>query len=87
LAKEEAMPYSKSYQQVVAGRVREDEAIGFFRYNKVAAPGRVFANYEIGGKKQPTVDVDYLVDTGVGKVVAERDPVKSAYNPNKYNQS
>jgi hypothetical protein len=81
------MGYSKAYQTVVAGRVREDEAIAFFGDNKVAVAGRTFANPVIGGKKQPTVDTDYMHDTGMGKAVAQRDPLKDAYNPNKYNQS
>jgi len=81
------MAYSKAYQTVTAGRVREDEAISFYGDNKVASPARVFASNVVGGKTQPTIDTDYLNDPGMGKGTSERDPVKSAYNSNKYNQS
>jgi len=46
--------YSKAYQTVTAGRVREDEAIGFFGHNEVSC-GRVTAFVSMGGQKQPTV--------------------------------
>ena len=47
--------YSKAYQTVTAGRVREDEAIGFYGQNKVALPARVTNFVSMGGQTQPTV--------------------------------
>jgi hypothetical protein len=46
--------YSKAYQTVVAGRVRENEAIAFYGQNKVSC-GRVTAFVSMGGQKQPTI--------------------------------
>ena len=48
------MAYSKAYQTVEAGRVREDEAIAFYGDNKVSV-GRVTAFVSMGGQKQPTI--------------------------------
>ena len=61
------MPYSKAYQTVTAGRVRETEAIGFFRDNKVALPPRVTNFVAMGGKKFPVGEYDYLGHEGIGK--------------------
>lgn len=80
------MAYSKAYQTVVAGRTREDEAIGFFKDNEVATPARVTSFNSVGGKKQPTVETDYLQHTGVGKTGTTSDN-KSAYNPATQNVS
>lgn len=44
------MAYSKSYQTVTAGRVREDEAISFFGKNKIATPARVTNFVSQGGQ-------------------------------------
>jgi len=74
------MAYSKAYQEVVAGRVREDEAIAFFGDNKVATPARVTAFQSTGGKKQPTLETDHLRHTGVGKTGTTSDNI-AAYNP------
>jgi DNA/RNA endonuclease G (NUC1) len=71
---------SNSYQTVVAGRVREDEGITFFKSNKVAVPSGAWAITSQGGKKQPTIDTPALQDEAVGKKDG-RAPVKSAYNP------
>jgi len=80
------MGYSKAYQTVTAGRVREDEAIGFFGDNKVATPVKTTNFQNQGGKKQPTVETDHLQHEGVGKTGTVSDN-KSAYNPNSYNTS
>lgn len=72
--------YSKAYQEVIAGRVREDEQIGFFGDNEIALPPRVTSFRNIGGKKQPTVETDHLQHAGVGKPGTVSDN-KSAYNP------
>ena len=72
--------YSKSYQEKIAGRVREDEAIGFFKGNKVATPARVTSFNALGGKTQPTIEKDYLQHTGVGKAGTVSDNL-AAYNP------
>ena len=80
------MAYSKAYQTVVAGRVREDE-MPFFKDNKVATPARVFTLAPTGGKKQPTLEYSYLEDTGVGKKTDQRDPNIAAYNEGSLNLS
>ena len=74
--------YSKAYQEVIAGRVREDEGIAFFGKNKVATPVRVTSFVSMGGPKQPVVVeeanefVGKNVDLG-GKTSTKRN--KSAY--------
>ena len=73
------MSYSKAYQTVTAGRVREDEAIGFFGNNAVAGPARVTVTTNTSARKQPVVDVDHLAHEGVGKTGTVSDN-KSAYN-------
>jgi hypothetical protein len=77
------MAYSRAYQVVIAGRTREDE-LGFFKLNQVASPARVFSMFPLGGKKQPTVDSQYLEDNAVGKA-SGRKPLLSAFNPNGNN--
>jgi len=52
------MAYSRAYQTVIAGRVREDEAISFYGKNKIALPPRVTNFVSMGGQKQPTLFVD-----------------------------
>jgi hypothetical protein len=78
------MPYSKAYQDVVAGRVRETEAIGFFRDNKVATPARVTSFQSTGGRKLPSGEVDHLRHPGVGKRGTVSDVI-DMYLPNAYN--
>lgn len=78
------MAYSKAYQTVTAGRVREDE-LGFFKLNQSVSPARTYGSYPVGGKKEPTVFADYQNDNFIGKPSAVRKPVLSAYLPNKYN--
>ena len=80
------MAYSKSYQTVIAGRVREDEAIGMLKDNKVATPVKTTNFQNQGGKKQPTLDTDHLQHVGIGKKGSVSENI-SAYNPNKYNTS
>ena len=77
--------YSKSYQTVEAGRVREDET-SFYGLNKVATPARVTTFKNLGGKKQPTLEVDHLQHTGVGKTGTTSDNI-SANNENKVQNS
>jgi len=74
------MAYSKSYQTVVAGRVREDET-SFFGLNRVAVPGRSVTIVGMGGQKQPTITTAALDDEAVGKPDG-RDPQLQVYLPN-----
>ena len=80
------MAYSRAYQEVTAGRVREDEAIGFFGDNKVATPARVTNFKTVGSTKQPTIKVDHLNHDGRGKTGTTSDN-KSAYNADTVNVS
>ena len=71
------MSVSNSYQQVIAGRVREDEQVAFFGQNKLAVPSGVKQVTQVGvaGAVTPLVK-DYLKNTAVGKSgarVAELD--------------
>ena len=66
--------------------LREND-LPFFKYNKIATPARVTSFNATGGKTQPTLEKDYMEDTGIGKQDDQRDPDISAYNPNKYNVS
>lgn len=76
------MAYSKAYQTVTAGRVREDE-LAFFKNNSSASPARVYGSYPTGAKKEPTVFKDYQDDNFIGKASSLRKPVLCAYLPNK----
>lgn len=84
------MAYSKAYQTVTAGRVREDEAITFLGKNKIATPARVTSFNSIGGQKQPTIVeeanefVGKNVDLGDVKSTKRN---KSAYRPPAVNLS
>lgn len=62
------MAYSKAYQTVTDGRVREDEAVPFFKKNEVATPARITSFNSVGGQKQPTI-VEDLANEFVGKDV------------------
>jgi hypothetical protein len=78
--------YSKAYQTVWAGRVREDEAIGFYGHNEVALPPRVTVFVNLSAQKQPTVSKDFLNTDRVGK----RDntvPSLDTYLPTKVQNS
>lgn len=46
------MAYSKSYQDVIAGRVRENEKNDFFGDNAVATPAGTFRNVRSSGGGQ-----------------------------------
>jgi hypothetical protein len=59
--------YSTAYQDVTAGRVREDEGIAFYGKNRVATPPNTFEISNTGDSKQPTIAVDHLHDTGVAR--------------------
>jgi len=74
------MAYSKAYQTVTAGRVREDEAIGFFGNNSIVTPARVSTITNRSAIKQPVVSTDHLQHPGIGKTGTTSDN-KSAYNP------
>ena len=80
------MAYSKAYQEVTAGRVREDEAIAFFGDNKVATPARVTSFNTVQSRKQPVIDTDHLQHAGVGKTGTTSDN-KSAMNADTVNVS
>lgn len=67
--------------------LRETESIAFFRDNKIATPARVTSFNNVGGVTQPTVKINYMQDTGIGKKNDQRDPDKSAYNTGSYNLS
>jgi hypothetical protein len=80
--------YSKAYQEVVAGRVREDEQIAFFGKNKVATPARTTNFVAQGGRKQPTIVPNHMTgDTGMGKQVDQRDPDLVTNDDESYNLS
>lgn len=76
-----------AYQEVIAGRVREDEQIGFFGDNKVAVPGRTVAIVNPGGGEVPDIKEDYLRTEQVGKGDDPRTPVLDAFLPGSYNNS
>ena len=61
------MAYSKAYQEVTSGRVREDEAIAFLGQNKLSVPSGVRRQTVIGSDKEPAIATDALQDTQVGK--------------------
>ncbi len=79
------MAMANAYQEVIAGRVREDEQIAFFGKNKIATPARVSNFVNLGGKPQPTIEKDVMQHVGVGKAGTVSDNL-SAYNQNA-NQS
>lgn len=78
------MSASNAYQQVIAGRVREDEQIPFFSKNEIAVPGRITSSNAQGGHKNPVIKKNYLQTPNVGKPVnnvPELDvDVEPAYN-------
>jgi hypothetical protein len=75
--------YSKAYQEVIAGRVREDEQIAFYGDNRVAVPGRTVSFVALGGKKMPVGERDYLNHPGVGKRGTVSDVI-DFWLPNSY---
>ena len=76
------MAYSKAYQQVIAGRVREDEQLPFYGKNKIAVPGRITSFNSVGGQKQPVIKADSLQFTGVGKPNNPVNPVTGLVTDN-----
>jgi len=78
------MSYQNAYQEVIAGRVREDEQIAFFGKNRVATPVKTVTFASTGGKKQPTLEKNYLQHPGVGKPGTTSDVIE-AYLDNPYN--
>lgn len=80
------MSASNAYQQVIAGRVREDEQISFFGQNKIATPTRVTNFTPTGGKTQPTTQKDFLHTENAGKQV-NTTPVLDNYIANANNIS
>lgn len=79
------MSVENAYQQVIAGRVREDEQIAFLGKNKIAVPGRVINFNSTGGKQQPVLEKDFLHTTSVGKA-GNTTPELNAYADNAYNK-
>jgi len=86
------MSYSTAYQDKVAGRVREDEAVAMFRDNKVAVATGVRGFHPVGGDTQPTIKADHLQHSGVGKSGNVANATTglvtdnlSAYNPSANN--
>lgn len=78
------MSYSKAYQTVIAGRVREDEQIGFYGHNEVALPPRVTSFTNMISGKEPTITKDFLASSDVGKPDGgTREPTLNTYIPNK----
>ena len=76
------MSYSTAYQQVIAGRVREDEQIAFYGKNKIALPPRVTNFVSMGGQKQPTVVEE--ANEFVGKSVDLSNPKSTKHNFSAY---
>jgi hypothetical protein len=67
---------SNSYQTVIAGRVREDEGIGYFGQNKVTTPAGNFSVARTGGSvKEPKIVADFLNTENVGKNTNRDVPV------------
>ena len=68
-------------------RLREEED-PFFKYNKIAVPDRVTNFTNGGGKKQPTIEKNWISgDTGMGKQAEARDPDLMTFVDNSYNVS
>jgi hypothetical protein len=68
--------YSKNYQTVIAGRVRENE-VGFEKDNSVATPARVFSQHPKVAIKNGTLSQDFIGhDEEMGK---KRSAVSKAW--------
>ena len=78
------MSVQLAYQEVIAGRVREDEQIAFFGKNKVAVPGRVIQITNPSAQQQPTLATSALAHEGIGKPGTVSENI-SAYNQASYN--
>lgn len=60
------MAYGTQYQDVVAGRVREDE-LTFFKENKFACASGVFQIGRAKSGAEPTISLDHLNTDEAGK--------------------
>jgi len=75
------MGYSKAYQTVVAGRVREDEAIAYFGDNRFTTPAGNFDMVRTGGSTaQPVITKNWLGIEYVGKNTNRDVPLLEAYD-------
>ncbi len=71
--------YSKAYQTVTAGRVREDE-VTFFKDNKSAFPTGTFTTSRVGGSvQQPVITKEYLKMEEAGKIRSTNPYIAEAY--------
>ena len=75
--------YSKAYQTVIAGRVREDEGIAFYGKNKIAVPGHVVTFANQSAQKQPKITTDALQNQDVGKIRPAADLTATSIAQNK----
>jgi len=83
------MAYSKAYQEVVAGRVREDENT-FGGMNKIATPAGTFITSRVSGSadQEAPLKEEHLDTVQVGKirtVVNGENPVVTNYNAGSNN--
>jgi hypothetical protein len=82
--------YSKSYQTVTAGRVREDEAIAYFGKNEVSTPVGNFSTNRTGGAvAQPKITKDQANEL-VGKqrsTTASKNYIATAYDAGSNNSA
>jgi hypothetical protein len=62
----------------------ETVALSFFRLNKVATPVRITSFNSTGGKKQPTIQKNFLQTENVGKS-PNTVPAMDVYVDNSYN--
>lgn len=82
------MAYSKAYQTVVAGSVRETESIGYFKNNTITTPaGNVSVCRTGGSTVLPTITVDYLGSENVGKLPTTRTDALNSYDAGSNNVS
>lgn len=62
------MAYSKAYQEVIAGRVREDEQLPFYGKNKIATPARISIITNTSAGQEPTIVTDHMQNENMGKI-------------------
>ena len=79
------MPYSKRYQTVIAGRVRDDELRFVFK-NKSALPPGLFTAKSVSASPQPVVKIDPLRSENIGKS-GNRTDNKAAYDSGSVNSN
>jgi hypothetical protein len=81
------MAYSKAYQEVTAGRVREEEALGYLKDNKVTTLAGNFTTNRTGGSTQlPKITMDALRSENVGKTGSREDAL-DAFDAGSNNSS